>query len=218
MKRKWYMGLAGAGLILLMPSFAMGWKPAGGAVELVYWLGEMDFSGETDDMDGYGVEADVGITKRLTASLDYYPTNGGGLFTRLDTNYVALDLKWKVLDAGEKGFLSAGLGWQSTALTIPGDRISTKGIRLVLEGEAVIAGPVRGYARYARLPDLDDLDALVTGGDGVEYALGLKYDIRYFEIVAGYRVHDMSFDFTGIGPATIEIDNAGLIAGIGWRF
>lgn len=218
MIRKLWMIPVVAGLILVMPSAAMAWKPAGGAVELVYWLGEMDFSGETDDMEGFGVEADVWITPRLGASLDYYPTNGGGVFNQLDTNYVALDLKWKLLNAGEKGFLSAGLGWQATALTVPGDRISTKGFRLVLEGEATIAGPVRGYIRYAHLPDLDDLAPQVTGGDGVEYAFGLKLDVRYFEIVAGYRVHDTGFDFTGIGPAAIDIDNAGMIAGIGWQF
>lgn len=213
-----WLSLVVAGLILLMPSGAMAWKPAGGAVELVYWLGEMDFSGETDDMEGYGIEADVGITTRLVASLDYYPTNGGGVFTQLDTNYVALDLKWKLLSAGKKGFLSAGLGWQSTSLTIPGDRISTKGFRLVVEGEAALGGRFRGYARVAYLPDLDDLAPQVTAGDGLEYSLGLRLDVRYFDIVAGYRVHDMSFEFGGIGPASIEIDNAGYVAGLAWKF
>lgn len=215
---KLWRSLAVSALVLILPSFALAWKPAGGSVELVYWLGEMDFSGETDDMDGYGVEADVGIMPRLVASVDYYPTNGGGVFNRLDTNYVAVDLKWKLLDRGEKGFLAAGLGWQSTALTVPGDRISTKGIRLVLEGETTLGGPFHGYARYAHLPSLDDLAPQAIDGDGSEYALGLILDVKYFNIIAGYRVHDMSFEFTGTGPATIEIDNAGYAAGIHWRF
>ena len=218
MTRNLGMAFVVTGLILLMPSAAMAWKPAGGAVELVYWLGEMEFSGETDDMDGYGIEADIFITPRLGAAFDYYPTNGGGVFTQLDTNYVALDLKWKLLDGGDKRFVSAGVGWQSSSLTIPGDRISTKGFRLVVEGETALGGRFRGYARVAYLPDLDDLDPQVTEGDGLEYAVGLRLDVRYFDIVAGYRVHDMSFEFDGIGPASIVIDNSGFVAGIGWRF
>ncbi len=218
MIRKLWMALAITGMVLAVPTYAIAWTPAGGAVNLGYWLGEMDFSGETDDMDGYGVEADLWLTPRLCVSLDYYPTNGGGVFRQLDTNYVALDLKWKVLSPNERTALSVGIGWQSTSLTIPGDRISTKGPRLLVEGEVGLRGGLRGYAGYVYLPDLDDLDEAVTNGDGVEYALGLKLDVRFFDVYAGYRVHDISFEFSGIGPTTIEIDNAGFVAGIGWTF
>ena len=62
MPRKLLMLLVVSVLLLAVPSAAMAWKPAGGSVELVYWLGEMEFSGETDDMDGIGLEVDVAIT------------------------------------------------------------------------------------------------------------------------------------------------------------
>jgi hypothetical protein len=204
---------------LVMPSTALALGAVDVDVKVMYWLGELEIEGEGgDDMDGVGLDLDLWFTKRFGATVLYYPTSGGGMLDGLDADYLSLDLKWKVYAPEGGSYVAVGAGYQDNELKDFGDSLDTSGFRVFVDGAVEFNDFIQGYASYVFLPSLDSLDeGFVDDGDGSEYELGVRFNVAMVDLYAGYRAHNMSFDIMFGGP-TIDIDNDGFVAGVGFRF
>jgi hypothetical protein len=202
---------------LVAPSTALALGPVDVDAKLLYWFGEMEIEGESDNMDGVGLDVDVWFTNRLGATVLYYPTSGGGDLTTLDTDYLSLDLKWKLFAPSDNSHIAVGLGYQDNELDLMFQSFDTSGYRVFVEGAVGFTDTIQGYASYVFMPDMSSLDDGLDDGDGSEYELGVRFAVKRLDIYAGYRAHNMSFDETG-GGFTADIDNDGFVTGIGFRF
>jgi hypothetical protein len=218
MKRISWIAVAFVAVCLMMPSSALALGPVDVDAKLMYWMGELDIEGEGgDDMDGAGLDLDLWFTDKLGATLLYYPLSGGGMLDGLDADYMSLDLKWKVYSP-DGGYVAVGAGYQDNSLGDSGDDLDTSGFRVFVDGVVDFNETIQGYASYVFLPSLDSLDeGFVDDGDGSEYELGVRFNVAKVDLYAGYRAHNMSFDILFGGP-TIDIDNDGFVAGVGFRF
>ncbi len=203
---------------LVAPSTALALGPVDVDAKVMYWLGELDFAGEgSDDMDGVGLDLDLWFTDKFGATLMYYPTSGGGMLDGLDMDYMSLDLKWKVYSPGESTYVAVGAGYQDNEMDMGFDSVDTSGFRVFVDGAVGFNDFIQGYASYVFIPSLDALDDVFDDGDGSEYELGVRFAVKIVDIYAGYRAHNMSFNFIEGGPA-LDFDTDGFVAGVGFRF
>lgn len=218
MKRFAWILTAFVAACLVMPSAALAVGPVDVDAKVMYWLGELDIDGESDDMDGAGLDLDLWFTDKLGATLLYYPTSGSGMLDGVDMDYMSLDLKWKVYSPSEGNYVAVGAGYQDSELSDDFESLDTSGFRVFVDGAVGFNDFIQGYASYVFLPSLDSIqEGFVDDGDGSEYEAGLRFTVSKVDIYAGYRAHNMSFDIVGGGP-TIDIDNDGFVAGVGFRF
>jgi hypothetical protein len=205
-------------LCLVMPSTALALGPVDVDAKVMYWMGELDIEGEVaDDMDGVGLDLDLWFTDKLGATILYYPLSGGDMLDGLDADYMSLDLKWKVYNP-DGGYVAVGAGYQDNELSDDFDSLDTSGFRVFVDGVVDFNETIQGYASYVFLPSLDSIfEGLVDDGDGSEYELGVRFNVARVDLYAGYRAHNMSFDVLFGGPS-LDIDNDGFVAGVGFRF
>ena len=69
----------------------------------------------------------------------------------------------------------------------------------------------------AYMPSMDALDDVFDDGTAMEYEFGIQIKFAMVGIYAGYRVHDMEFDFSD-GPGSVSFKDDGFVAGVGFEF
>ncbi len=218
MKRTAWILAALMVVCLVAPSTALALGPADVDAKLMYWLGDLEIEGTSDDMKGVGLDVDVWFIDKLGVTLMYYPTSGGGMLDGLDMDYMSLDVKWKVFSPGDNTYISVGAGYQDNSLDPGFESYDTSGFRLVAEGALGFNDFIQGYINYVYIPSLDSfVEGVFDDGDGSEYELGVRFTVKIVDIYAAYRAHNMGFQFLGGGP-TENIDNDGFVAGVGFRF
>jgi len=195
------------------PSFAIG--PVDVEVGLVYWFGEEKTTGEpAEDAEDLGGWIDLGVSRWHFALSQWRVSPPGG-----DTDFTALDVKYRVLAPSDGNFLALGIGGERVTAEGGGFKDDFTTARLIVEGGVSIK-IVKLFGKYSYLPSLGDLD---FGGDVLRGDKGQELEARvslqfvpFFEIHGGYRLGDYDFDTTD--GSSLSLETKGPFAGVGFRF
>jgi len=217
MKRNVCMIMALTAVFLLASSSALALGPVDVEGRVMYWQGDTDVDGAVADMDGYGAEFDLWFTNKLGVTAAVWPVSGKDLADGFDKDYMSLDVKWRLFSPTEHNYLAVGAGYQDTDISTPFGDFDTSGFRLVVEGNVGLVGILQGYGTLAYMPSMDELDTEFDTGTGMEYEFGVQVKFAVLGIYAGYRVHDVDWDFTD-GPGSVTLKDDGIVAGVGFEF
>ena len=191
-----------------LPAAAAG--PVDGEFGAVYWLSDYDGSGVT------ALSSDSG-SPAFRASLwlfDKYGVKAGVYRSDLDdvgaieaSSYTSIDVMWRPLSPTSNNYIAVGLGWQEMDLNAIGLEGDTSGARVSAEGRVGLGRLFYAYGEGAYMPDLDDANATTVGFgqfedlSGYEYEAGISWKVAPFiNVRAGYRVHSVDFNQTGLDP------------------
>ncbi len=217
MKRNVWMIMALTAVFLLVPNAAMALGPVDVEGRVMYWQGDTEIDGETADMDGYGAEFDLWFTNKLGVTAAFWPVEGKDLAAGFEKDYMSLDVKWRLFSPTEHNYLAVGVGYQDIDLTTPGESFDSSGFRVVVEGNVGLVGILQGYGTLAYMPSMDALDDVFDDGNGMEYEFGVQIKFAVMGIYAGYRSHDVEFDFSD-GSGSVKLKDDGFVAGVGFEF
>ncbi len=217
MKRNVWTTLTLTVLFLLVSSSAMALGPVDVEARVMYWKGDASIDEGSADMDGYGAEFDLWFTNKLGVTANFWSVEGKDMLQGFEKDYMSLDVKWRLLSPTEHNYLAVGVGYQDTDVGTPFGTFDTPGFRLVVEGNVGLVGILQGYGTLAYMPILDQLDDEFDDGSGMEYEFGVQIKFAVVGIYAGYRMHDMEFDFTD-GPGSVSLKDDGFVAGVGFEF
>jgi len=188
--------------------------PVDGEVAVLYWTGDAEFGGESVDVDGPGVRAELWFFKNFGVSAELFKMEAD---SEGDLDYTNLDIKWRPISPTENSFFALGAGWQQIDL----EGAEASGLRLVAEGRVGLAGIVYGYGRVAYFPSLGDLkvggETVATDVDGHEFDLGIAVEpMPFLSLWAGYRINNIDLNI-GEGGST-SLETSGFYAGAGFHF
>lgn len=209
--------------LAVLPAAAMG--PVDGEVGLDYWVSETEVasgaSGITEDSASPGIRAELWFFNKLGVSGSMYEPQPEGALDGSDTEYLNLDIKYRLISPTDKTFLAVGGGWESVDF----GATDTSGPRIVVEGRVGFAGLAYAYGRGAYLPVLEDFGDAATveaqDGTGREVELGVAVEPSpFFSVWAGYRTQNFEFDqfVGGVAAGELTVDNDGFVAGVGFHF
>jgi hypothetical protein len=211
------MIMALTAVFLLASSSALALGPVDVEGRVMYWQGDSDFDGGVDDFTGYGAEFDLWFTNKLGVTAALWPVEGDGMLDGLSKDYMSLDVKWRLFSPTEHNYLAVGAGYQDIDISTPFGDFDTSGFRLVVEGNVGLVGILQGYGTLAYMPSMDELDTVFDTGTAMEYEFGVQVKFAILGIYAGYRVHDVEWDFND-GPGSVTLKDDGFVAGVGFEF
>jgi hypothetical protein len=217
MKRNVWMIPVLACIVFLATGSSLALGPVDLEARVMYWKGDFEDTGATADMDGYGAEVDLWFTNKIGVTAAMWPVEAKDMFSGFELDYMSLDLKWRLFSPTEHNYLAIGAGYQDIDVGTPFGSYGTSGFRAVLEGNVGLVGVLQGYGTLAYMPSMDELDVVFDSGSAMEYEFGVKFKLGLVGIYAGYRMHDMEFDFSE-GGGSVQLKNDGYVAGIGFEF
>ena len=217
MKRNLCMIMALTAVFLLASGSALALGPVDVEGRVMYWQGDTEIDTETADMDGYGAEFDLWFTNKLGVTAGFWPVEGKDMAAGFKKDYMSLDVKWRLFSPTEHNYLAVGVGYQDTDVTTPFGSFGTSGFRAVVEGNVGLVGILQGYGTLAYMPSMDALDDGFDSGTATEYEFGVQIKFAVMGIYAGYRSHDVEFDFSD-GSGAVDLKDDGFVVGVGFEF
>ena len=211
--RRGWTAMAAIALAAAAPAAALG--PLDIELQVNWWEAESDVDGAVEDSGAPGGRVDLWFGNRVGASAGYAQTEPGGFLEGEELVYSNLDLKFRLFNVADNGYLAVGGGWQKVDLFDE----TTDGPRASVDGRVGFVGVLYGYARgayYFGLGDIESDDGDVEVDDGWEAEAGLAlHPLPFLWFYGGWRKN--SVEFTGdFGPTRVQ--NEGWVGGIGVTF
>jgi hypothetical protein len=209
--------------------------PVDGEIGAIYWNSEFDSSGVAalaSDAGSTGLRAQLWLFNKYGVKAGVYRTDLNDFAAVETSDYTSLDLMWRPLSPTQNNYLAVGLGWQQMDLNTIGLQGDTDGVRVNVDGRVGLGKIVFAYGEASYLPSLSDAMALTPALGQFENMSGYEYEFGvsvkpfpFVQIRAGYRMHSVDFDQTGLDPllgfgtamkGTAE--SSGILAGLTFNF
>ena len=202
--------------VLAATSRAHAIGPVDAEVGLAYWNAETEATGSTSENAaapaGFG---NVWLKNALGFGVSRYEASPEGTLQGADSDFTAVDAKWRFLNATRNNFVAVGLGAEKVGIVDD----STTAARIVVEGRVSIK-MVYVYGKGAYLPSLGDMTisgVTYDGKTGTELEAGVAvHPIPLLSVYAAYKSN--SIDLTSPIFGDVSLDNKGPVAGMIFSF
>ena len=208
--------LAAAGLST-RPASALG--PVDIELGAMYWDADTEIVEVSESASSPAIFGNVWMKNALGFGVSHYSAAPEGSLDGADSDYTAIDAKWRFMNATRNNFVAVGLGAEQVGFVDD----STISPRLVVEGRVSLK-MVYFFGNAAYLPTLGDMTiegTPVDGKDGMELEAGVGFHpIPLLSINLSYKSNDMDFEVNDplLGTVPFSVDNSGPMLGLVFTF
>jgi|SoiMethySBSTD1v2_1073268.scaffolds.fasta_scaffold22484_4 hypothetical protein len=208
--------LLAAAAVSTRPASAIG--PVDVEVGAGYWDADTEISelNASESASAPALFGNVWLKNALGFGVSRYEASPGGSLEGADSDFTAVDAKWRFLNATRNNFVAVGLGGEQVAIA----NESTIAPRLVVEGHVSVK-LVYFFGKGAYLPTIGEMGEGVDGKDGMELEAGVGFHpIPLLSVQLSYKSNDMDFEVTDplLGTANMSVNNAGPMLGLVFSF
>lgn len=197
-------------LLLGLAPMSLAAGPVDVEVGALYWHSDYSGSGVaslSSDAGSPAFRASLWLFNRYGVRAGVYRTDLDDFGSIENSDYTSVDFLWRPLSPTSNNYFAVGLGWQEMDLNAIGLEGDTSGLRVSAEGRVGLGTLFYLYGEGSYMPDLDEAVATTVGFgrfedlSGQEYELGVSWKMAPFvNLRAGYRMHRVEFDQTGLDP------------------
>ena len=208
--------LVAAGLAIA-PARAIG--PVDVEIGAMYWGADTEVVNVSESAAAPALFGNVWMKNALGFGVSRYEASPEGSLDGADSDFTAVDAKWRFMNATRNNFVAVGLGAEQVGFVDD----STLAARLVVEGRVSVK-MVYFFGKGAYLPSLGNMTiegTPVDGKDGMELEAGVGYHpIPLLSVHLSYKTNDMDFEVNDplLGSAAFSVENAGPMLGLVFTF
>jgi hypothetical protein len=204
--------LAAAGLSTRSAS-ALG--PVDVELGAMYWDADTEIVEVSESASSPAIFGNVWMKNALGFGVSHYQATPEGSLDGADSDFTAVDAKWRFLNATRNNFVAVGLGAEQVGFVDD----STISPRLVVEGRVSVK-MVYFFGKGAYLPTLGEMTVEgvpLDGKTGMELEAGVGFHpIPLLSINLSYMSKQMDFESAVVGD--VSVDNAGPMLGLVFTF
>jgi hypothetical protein len=206
--------LAAAGLST-RPASAIG--PVDVEAGVGYWDADTEIVNVSESASAPALFGNVWLKNTMALGFDIsrYEASPEGALTGADTDYTAVDAKWRFLSATRNNFVAVGAGVEQVGIVDD----STVAPRIVVEGRASVK-MVHFFGKGAYLPSIGTMTISgqeYDGKTGTEFEAGVGvHPIPLMSINLSYKANSVDLESPVFGA--VSIDNSGPMLGLTFSF
>ena len=203
------------------PASAIG--PVDVEVGAMYWdadteLEVVNVGSGSESASSPALFGNVWMKNALGFGVSRYSASPEGSLEGADTDYTAVDAKWRFMNATRNNFVAVGAGMEQVGFADD----SSIAPRLLVEGRVSVK-MVYFYGNIAYLPSIGDMTiegTTVDGKDGMEMEAGVGFrPIPLLSINLSYKANQMDLEGTGLSEGLdVNVDNSGPMLGLVFTF
>jgi hypothetical protein len=201
-----------AAAVAVTPASAIG--PVDVEVGAMYWDADTEIVEVSESASSPALFGNVWMKNALGFGVSRYSASPEGSLDGADSDYTAVDAKWRFMNATRNNFVAVGGGVEQVGFVDD----STIAPRLLVEGRVSVK-MVYFFGNLAYLPSLGDMTIEgipVDGKDGMEMEAGVGFHpIPLLSINLSYKSNQMDFEAAG---QSVSVDNSGPMLGLVFTF
>ena len=204
--------LLAAAAVSTRPAKAIG--PVDVEVGAGYWDADTEVVNVSESASAPGLFGNVWLKNALGFGVSRYEASPSGSLEGADTDFTAVDAKWRFMNATRNNFVAVGLGAEQVGIVDD----STVAPRIVIEGRVSVK-MVYFFGKGAYLPSLGEMHlegVPVDGKTGTEMEAGVGvHPIPLMSINLSYKANSIDLETPG---GDMSIDNSGALLGLVFSF
>jgi hypothetical protein len=207
------MGLLAAAALSTRPAKAIG--PVDVEVGAGYWDADTEIVNVSESAAAPALFGNVWMKNALGFGVSRYEAVPEGTLDGADTEYTAVDAKWRFMNATRNNFVAVGAGIEQVGVVDD----NTVAPRVLVEGRASVK-MVYFFGKAAYLPTMGSMNiegAEYDGKTGTEFEAGVGvHPIPLLSINLSYKANSVDLESPIFGSVTI--DNKGPMLGLVFSF